>query len=63
MIITPKYEIKQMVFIYIVIYKDFIKKIIIDLVFATPLAIKSLIICNIVRDFNHNLNYQLILLR
>lgn len=48
---------KQMVFVDIAIYKKFIKKSTIDLVFAMLLLIKSLIICDIAGVFEYYSNY------
>lgn len=42
-------------------YKNSIQKSIINLIFAMLLLIERLIICDIARDFNYDLDYQLIL--
>lgn len=52
-----------MIFVGIAIYKESIEKSIIDLIFAMPLLIENLIIYGIAKDFDYDMNYQLILFK
>lgn len=57
LIVTQRWEIEQMVPVDIIIYKESITESAIDLVFATLLLTKSLIIYSIMGDFDYNLNH------
>lgn len=53
-------EIEQIVFIKVAIYKKFLRKSTIDLIFATLLLLQSFIYSKIIIEFNHDLDYQFI---
>ena len=61
LLVLQKWELEQMVFIGMAIYKESIGKSTIDLIFATPLFLENLVRCKIAEDFNHDSDYQFIL--
>ena len=61
LIVTQRWEMEQIVPVGTVTYKESTGESTIDLVFATPLLMESLITCDIAGDFDHDSDHQPIL--
>lgn len=59
--VIQRWEMEQMVPVGITTYKESTGKSTIDLIFATPLLSDNIISCDIVGDFDYNLDHQPIL--
>lgn len=58
LIATGRWEMQQVVSDSTTIYKESTGKNIIDLIFATPLLLESLILCDIAESFDHDSDHQ-----